>query len=148
MCPEFSYAKGKILATVEFITKEMEDFDKYFAEITWKEYKILEPIKAKALEKTVENILTALIEISGTISVEEGKSVENYYMAINEASVILGFDEETAVSLAKLAAQRNRIVHRYLDFKWEAIKSYKESEGLIREFLKRVLEKEKSKARF
>lgn len=34
MCPEFSYSKGRIPATVEFITKEMEDFDKYFADIT------------------------------------------------------------------------------------------------------------------
>lgn len=146
MSSEFSYAKGRIPATAEFITKEMDDFDKYFAGITWKEYKFLETIKAKALEKTVENILTALIEISGTISVEEGRTVENYYTAINEAASILGFDEETALSLAKLAIQRNRIVHRYLDFKWEAIKSYNESRDLLREFLKRVLEREKNKA--
>ncbi len=146
MCPEFSYAKGRIPSTVEFITKEMEDFDKYFADITWKEYKLLETIKAKALEKTVENILTALIEISGTISVEEGKTVENYFTAINEAASILGFDEEAALSLAKLAIQRNRIVHRYLDFKWEAIKSYKDNKGLLKEFLKKVLDREKNKA--
>lgn len=145
MSPEFSYSKGRILATVEFITKEMEDFDKYFAEMTLKEYKFLDTLRAKALEKTVENILTSLIEIAGAISVEEGKSVENYSTAINEASLILGFDEETALSLAKLAVQRNRIVHRYLDFKWEAIKSYKESRELIREFLKRVINREKNK---
>lgn len=146
MCPEFSYSKGRIPATVEFITKEMEDFDKYFADITWKEYKLLETIKAKALEKTVENILTALIEISGTISVEEGKTVENYFAAINEASSILRFDEDAVLSLAKLAVQRNRIVHRYLDFKWEAIKSYKDNKGLLKDFLKKVLDREKNKA--
>lgn len=143
MTPEFSYTRGRILASVNFISKEIEDFEKHFSKITWKQYKLLDPLKAKALEKTVENILTALIEIAGTISVEEGKTVENYASAIKEASLILNFKEEKSEMLSRLANQRNRLAHRYLDFKWEAIKTFKETKPLIVEFLKKVVNREK-----
>lgn len=143
MTPEFSYTRGRILASVNFISKEMEDFEKHFSKITWKQYRLLDPLKAKALEKTIENILTAVIEIAGTLSVEEGKTVENYAFAIKEASLILNFKEEKAEALSKLASQRNRLAHRYLDFKWEAIKAFKETKPLIVEFLKKVMNREK-----
>lgn len=147
MTPEFSYTRGRILASVNFISKEMEDFEKHFSKITWKQYRLLDSLKAKAFEKTIENILTALIEIAGTLSVEEGKTVENYAFAIKEASLILNFKEEKAEALSKLASQRNRLAHRYLDFKWEAIKAFKETKPLIVEFLKKVMSREKHSRR-
>jgi uncharacterized protein YutE (UPF0331/DUF86 family) len=143
MTPDFSYTRGRILASVNFVSKEIEDFEKHFSKITWKQYKLLDPLKAKALEKTVENILTALIEIAGTISVEKRKTIENYASAIKEASLILNFKEEKAETLSRLANQRNRLAHRYLDFKWEAIKAFKETKPLILEFLKKVISREK-----
>lgn len=147
MTPDFSYSRGRILASVNFTSKEIEDFKKHFSQITWKQYRLLDPLKAKALEKTVENILTALIEIAGTISVEEGKTVENYASAIKEASSILSLKEEKTETLSRLANHRNRLAHRYLDFKWEAIKSFKEAMPMVVEFLKKVINREKLRHR-
>jgi uncharacterized protein YutE (UPF0331/DUF86 family) len=145
MCPEFSYAKGRILPSVEFILKEMDDFDRHFSKISWNDYRVMDTLKAKAMEKTVENILTALIEIAGTIAVESEIIVESYSAALTEASLIIGLNEESAVALGKLAGMRNRLAHRYLDFKWETIKAYKGAKSLIKDFLKRVVSREKKK---
>ena len=54
MCPEFSYSKGRILPSIEFILKEMNDFDQHFPEMTWNNYRMLDSLKIKALEKTVD----------------------------------------------------------------------------------------------
>lgn len=145
MGPEFSYAKGRILSSVEFVLGEIDDFDKHFSEISWKDYRILDSLKAKAMEKTVENILTALVEIAGTIAVESEKIVENYSAALTEAGLITGLSEDSAITLGKLAGMRNRLAHRYLDYKWETIKAYKDAKPLINDFLKRVIDREKKK---
>lgn len=118
MGPDFLYAKGRILSSIEFILKEMEDFDKHFPEISWDDYRMLDTLKAKAMEKTVENILTALIETAGTIAVESEKIVESYAAVLTEAGLIIGLSEDSAITLGKLASMRNRRAHRYLDFKF------------------------------
>ena len=145
MCPEFSYSKGRILPSVEFILKEMNDFDQHFPEITWNNYRMLDSLKMKALEKTVENILTALIEVAGTIAIENEKIVENYSVALSEAALIIGLSEDKAVILGKLAGMRNRLAHRYLDFKWETIKAYINAKPSIKDFLSGVVAREKEK---
>ena len=145
MTPDFSYSKGRLISSVNFIVKEMEDFDTYFSGITWQDYRIMEPLKLKALEKTVENILTALIEISGVIVVEEEKLVEDYATVIEQASLLVGLTNNEATQLAKLARQRNRLAHRYLDFKWEAIKSYMDTKNSIKHFLQLATIREEKK---
>ncbi|MCL4477543.1 MAG: DUF86 domain-containing protein [Deltaproteobacteria bacterium] len=145
MTPDFFYSKGRVIASVNFIVKEMEDFDAYFSGITWQNYRIMEPLKLKALEKTVENILTALIEISGVIVVEEEKRVEDYATVIEQASLIVGLTSNEATQLARLARQRNRLAHRYLDFKWEAIKSYMDTRNSIKHFLQLTTIREEKK---
>ena len=145
MTPDFFYSKGRVIASVNFIVKEMEDFDAYFSGITWQNYRIMEPLKLKALEKTVENILTALIEISGVIVVEEEKRVEDYATVIEQASLIVGLTSNEATQLARLARQRNRLAHRYLDFKWEAIKSYMDTRNSIKHFLQLATIREEKK---
>lgn len=145
MTPEFSYSKGRLISSVNFIVKEMEDFDTYFSGITWQDYRIMEPLKLKALEKTVENILTALIEISGVIVVEEEKLVEDYATVIEQASLLVGLSNNEATQLARLARQRNRLAHRYLDFKWEAIKSYMDTKNSIKHFLQLATIREEKK---
>lgn len=145
MNQEFSYAKGRILPSIEFILKETADFDKYFTGISWQEYRTLDTLKAKAMEKTVENILTALIEVAGALAVETGKAVESYSSALTEAGLTMGLSEGESVILGRLAGMRNRLAHRYLDFKWETIRAYKEACPLIRELLGRIIEREKGK---
>ncbi len=145
MTTNFSYSKGRVLSSLNFILKEMDDFDRYFSGMTWQDYRTLDPLKLKALERTVENILTALIEISGVIVVEEEKQVEDYATVMEQASLITGLSGGEASQLARLARQRNRLAHRYLDFKWDAIKSYMDARKPIQHFLHLATRREEKK---
>ncbi len=141
---EFTYAKGRILDSVRFISDEMKEFQQDYAGKTWKEYQEDRKLQ-KLMERTVENILTALIEVCGTYLSEKGIAVESYGEALKEAGKSLGFSEEEQGNLVKLAVQRNRLAHRYLDFRWQAIKTYADQRDSIARLITLVLEKEEEK---
>ena len=84
------------------------------------------------MDRTVENILTALIEVCGTILVQEAVDMENYGEALAKCCKLLGLSEEEQRNLSKLAVQRNRLAHRYLNFRWQAIKTYVDSKDICR----------------
>lgn len=141
MGERFRYAKGRIIDTIEYILKEIEDYKNFFGKVSYEEYSKLEdPIKLKALEKTVENVLTALIELAGTISIEERKKVENYYSALKIGATIVGLEAKEIEEFAELAYERNNLVHRYLDLKWSAIKTFQDRLPMIVKFVKKALE--------
>jgi len=48
-------------------------------------------------------------------------------------------------NLSGLAIQRNRLTHRYLNFRWQAIKMYKDSKDVVLKLIQVVLEREKKK---
>ena len=141
---DFNYAKGRIEESIEFITREMEEFEKDYAAKDWKEYKQDNKLQ-KIIDRTVENILTALIEISGTVLVEEGISGHNYSEIFQKAGEFFNFTEEEQHNLSMLAVQRNRLAHRYLNYRWEAVKSYKKAVPMIKRLLVAVIEREKGK---
>lgn len=135
---EFSYAKGRIEESLQFIAREVKEFNSEYAAKTWQEYQKDGKLQ-KLMERTIENILTALIEICGTLLAEKGIAAENYSEVLKKAGQIFGFSEQEQADFAKLAAQRNRMAHRYLDYKWEGIQFYKEQNLLIQKFLKQLL---------
>jgi uncharacterized protein YutE (UPF0331/DUF86 family) len=139
---DFQYAKGRIEESVDFISKEMEEFEKDYAAKDWQEYKENNKLQ-KLIDRTVENILTALIEISGTIVVEEGISGRSYAEILVKVGQLFGFTDKEQEELSKLAVQRNRLAHRYLNYRWEAIRSYKKAAPLIRRLLVAAIEREK-----
>jgi uncharacterized protein YutE (UPF0331/DUF86 family) len=135
---EFTYAKGRISESVQFISREIEEFQKEYAQKTWKDYQEDTKLQ-KLMDRTVENILTALIEVCGTVLAERGMAAENYSEVLKETAKLLGFSSSEQENLAKLAIQRNRLVHRYFDFRWQAIKMYQEQQELIITLLERIL---------
>ncbi len=139
---DFQYAKGRIEESVDFISKEMEEFEKDYAAKDWQEYKENNKLQ-KLIDRTVENILTALIEISGTIVVEEGISGRSYAEILVKVGQLFGFTDKEQEELSRLAVQRNRLAHRYLNYRWEAIRSYKKAAPLIRRLLVAAIEREK-----
>lgn len=141
---DFQYAKGRIEESVDFISKEMEEFEKDYAAKDWKEYKENNKLQ-KLIDRTVENIFTALIEISGTIVVEEGISGRSYAEILVKVGQLFGFTDKEQEELSRLAVQRNRLAHRYLNYRWEAIRSYKKAAPLIRRLLVAAIEREKKK---
>jgi uncharacterized protein YutE (UPF0331/DUF86 family) len=139
---DFQYAKGRIEESVDFISKEMEEFEKDYAAKDWQEYKENNKLQ-KLIDRTVENILTALIEISGTIVVEEGISGRSYAEILVKVGQLFGFTDKEQEELSRLAVQRNRLAHRYLNYRWEATRSYKKAAPLIRRLLVAAIEREK-----
>jgi uncharacterized protein YutE (UPF0331/DUF86 family) len=142
--PEFRYAKGRILESVQFVSEEMREFETEYAETTWKGYQDDRKLQ-KLMDRTVENILTAIIEVSGTILTEEGIRVTSYADALIKCTRLIGFSEEEQERLSKLAVQRNRLAHRYLNFRWQAVKMFAEERGLVARLMERILEREEKK---
>jgi uncharacterized protein YutE (UPF0331/DUF86 family) len=140
--PEFKYAKSRVAESIQYLSEEIREFESEYADKTWKDYQDDKKLQ-KLVDRTVENILTALIEICGTILVEEGIGVDSYGDALKKSAKLLGFSEEEQDNLSRLAIQRNRLAHRYLNFRWQAIKMFGEQKNLIVKLVTRILERER-----
>jgi uncharacterized protein YutE (UPF0331/DUF86 family) len=143
--PEFKYAKGRIAESIQYLSEEIREFESDYADKTWTDYQNDKKLQ-KLVDRTVENILTALIEICGTLLVEEGIGVDSYSDALKKSAQLLGFSEEEQNNLSRLAIQRNRLAHRYLNFRWQAIKMFNEQKHLVIKFATQILGREKKKA--
>jgi len=142
--PELRYAKGRIAESLKFISEEMREFQDEYAQKTWQEYQQDKKLQ-KLIDRTVENILTALIEVCGAVLTEEGISSESYGAALRQCAGLFGFSTEDQENLASLAMQRNRLAHRYLNFKWQAIKMFKDHDQLVLKLLTRIFEREEKR---
>ena len=138
--PKFNYAKGRITDSLQFIATEIKEFEQDYIFKSWKDYKKDRKLQ-KLMDRTVENIFTALIEICGTILTQQGVSVESYAQVLSECAQRLGFSEEEQEILAKIALQRNRLAHRYLNFRWQAINMFIKNKSLILKLLTKISEK-------
>ena len=143
--PEFNYARGRVEESLQFITGEIKEFELEYASKKFNNYQEDKKLQ-KLMDRTVENILTALIEICGTILVQEGVDVENYGEALALCSKLLGLSEVEQENLSKLAVQRNRLAHRYLNFRWQAIQAYVNNKDVVLKIVDLILKREKNKS--
>jgi len=141
---DYRYAKGRIAESIQYISQELKEFEDEYVNKTWNEYREDKKLQ-KLMDRTVENILTALIEVCGTLLTEEGIPVESYSDALRKCSKYFGFSEEEQENLARLAIQRNRLAHRYLNFRWQAIKMFNEQKELVINLISVILEREERK---
>lgn len=140
--PEFRYAGGRILESIQYMSEELAEFQNDYAGRTFKEYQADRKLQ-KLIDRTVETVLTALIEVCGTFLTEEGIAVESYADALRKTSERLGFGERDQNDLAALAIHRNRLAHRYLNFRWQTIRFFSDRRDLIAAILARLLAREK-----
>jgi uncharacterized protein YutE (UPF0331/DUF86 family) len=138
---EFKYAKGRIAESLQFIMGELKEFEQDYAAKDWIAYRDDKKLQ-KLMDRTVENILTALIEVCGTVLTQEDVSVENYSQVLGECAKRLGLTAPEQENLAKLALQRNRLARRYLNFRWEAMCMFKEQRQVIGKILEKIIERE------
>lgn len=138
---EFSYAKGRIVESIQFISEEIKEFEQEYAGRTWQEYQSDRKLQT-LMDRTVENTLTALIEVCGTTNTLRGVSVESYADAVKKTSEWLGFSEKDQQDLAKLAIQRSRLAHRYLNSRWQAVRLFKQRVDLVVRMATEILAKE------
>lgn len=141
---EYRYAKGRVAESIQFISQELKEFEEDYAGKKWTEYQHDRKLQ-KLTDRTVENILTALIEVCGTILTEEGIPVENYSETLRKCGKYFNFTEEEQDHLGKLALQRNRLAHRYLNFRWQAIKMFSDQKELVKKLIKIILEREEAR---
>lgn len=139
--PDFTYAKGRISETIQFILKEMDEFEKEYLHKKSTEYQN-DPKLQKLMDRTVENILTAFIELSGTVIAEENISGESYSDVLKKCAKFMGLSENEQETLSKLSVQRNRLAHRYLNFRWQAIQMFIESKEIIKKLISLILKKQ------
>jgi len=75
--PEIRYATGRIAESIRFLTEEIREFNEEYANRSWKDYQDDKKIQ-KLMDRTVENLSTALIEVCGTVLADEGIGTESY----------------------------------------------------------------------
>jgi len=141
---EYRYARGRIVESIQFISQELKEFEKDYSNKNWTEYQGDNKLQ-KLIDRTVENILTALIDVCGTILTEEGIAAESYADALKKCSKYFGFSEEEQGKIANLAIQRNRLAHRYLNFRWQAIKMFNEQRVSVIQLISLILEREEKR---
>lgn len=141
---EFKYAKGRIIESLQFIAGELREFDQEYAFKTWEDYQSDKKAQ-KLIDRTIENILTALIEVCGTILTQQNIAVENYAQVLSECAKKFSFSVQEQEALSKLALQRNRLARRYLNFRWQAVAMFKEQRPLINRILAKIMDYEEGK---
>jgi hypothetical protein len=65
--PEFTYAKGRVSESIQYLSEEIREFESEYADKTWKDYQNDKKLQ-KLMDRTVENVLTALIEFETAAS--------------------------------------------------------------------------------
>mgnify|MGYP001571084179 FL=1 len=64
---------------------------------------------------------------------------------IKRTGELFSFSDDEQGTLAKLAIQRNRLAHRYLNFRWQVMKFYSDNKTLIQRLVSLILEMEVKK---
>src|SRR3989304_8676901 len=105
--PEFRYAHGRIVDSIRYLSEEMKEFQDDYADRPWQDYQKDKKLQ-KLIDRTVENILTALIEVCGAFLTKQGIAAESYSDALRKAACLLDLTEQEQNDLAGLALQRNR----------------------------------------
>ena len=121
---------------------QIKEFEDDYASKSREDYEKDKKLQ-KLIDRTVENIFTALIEVCGTILTQEGIPIENYTQILKECAELFGLSEQEQEELSKLALQRNRLAHRYLNFRWQAVGAFAKLKPVILRLLAKVLEREK-----
>ena len=136
--PEFRYSRGRIQESIRFISEEMKEFEEEYSRKTKDDYQDDRRLQ-KLIDRTVENILTALIEIAGTFLTEKSIAADSYADALRKCAQKLDLSEGDQEKIASLAFHRNRLAHRYLNFRWQAVEDFSGKRVLIAKILSLLL---------
>jgi uncharacterized protein YutE (UPF0331/DUF86 family) len=104
--------------------------------LSWEVYQT-DPVQRRNVERLVENVVNASIDISRTIIDSEALPVPDTYREIVQSmSLVAGFDKDNCERMSHQVRLRNVISHQYLDIRWSSIKRFiDETEPLYRKFV-------------
>jgi uncharacterized protein YutE (UPF0331/DUF86 family) len=130
--------KQRLLKHLDFLETEIRDYPK-FLNLSAAEYRD-DIDKKRNVERWVENIINASIDISKVILTIEGRNLpDNYKDIVLSISAVKGLDIDSSESISRWVKFRNIISHEYLDIRWASIKRFiGETEPLYKDFLDKV----------
>ena len=129
--------KAVFVEHVVFLENEFEDIET-FKVLTWKEY-LEERDKRRNIERWIENLVMAALDIAKIILASERKDVPETYQSTLKTFWTLYIDSRHATQFSKFADLRNIVVHEYLDIRWKRIQKFiHEAQELYPEFIKTV----------
>ncbi|OGM98835.1 MAG: hypothetical protein A2817_02865 [Candidatus Yanofskybacteria bacterium RIFCSPHIGHO2_01_FULL_39_8b] len=111
-----------------FVNSEFEALKEYFS-FSWSEYQG-DDKKRKIVERTIENIMNACIDISKIILSSKRRVVPDTYREIvRQAGLIPPFTLEISKRLSDWVDLRNILAHEYLDYRWKEVRDFLENCG-------------------
>ncbi len=128
--------RRRLIRAVDFLESELKESSKFNA-LSQREYEI-DSDKRRNIERWVENIVNASIDIAKIILASEKKPLpETYAEVILNLGLLEEFNNEASRQLAEFARLRNILAHEYLDLRYYKIKKFSgEAERLYSVLLK------------
>ncbi|MBM3253830.1 MAG: DUF86 domain-containing protein [Candidatus Omnitrophica bacterium] len=113
----------RLLKIIDFLEIELSDIEKYKG-LTLLTYK-KDREKRRSVERWIENIVNASLDIAKVILVAKDKEIPDTYKEYFIETCGIGLvDEEMAEKLAEGVKIRNILAHQYLDVKWNGIEKF------------------------
>lgn len=136
--------KLKLVPHINYLEKELQFLPKYRNEVDWKIYQSVRE-KRLEIERWVECLINVTLDISKIlITLREDEIPETSREILFKVASLVYKEEEKAETFSKLAKTRNTLAHRYLDIRWQDIKSFMQTAQDIYppflEYMKKELE--------
>jgi len=125
----------KLLKRLRFLENELTEI-KEFKKLTFKEYKD-DKVKKRNIERWVESIINATIDIAKLILASEKKEMpRSYEEALRDFGILTGLTGKKSIKFSRFANLRNILAHEYLDILYSKIQDFiKESPDLYKKIL-------------
>lgn len=115
--------QDNLIKLVNFIETELNDFNKY-QDLTFETY-TTNRVKKRSVERWVENIINASIDIAKILLASEKKQLPDTYGDILKLLIAMpNFNEEISNKLASFVGLRNILAHEYLDLRFKQIQEF------------------------
>lgn len=129
--------KAILIEHLIFLENEFKDIEK-FKKMRWEEYSENRD-KRRNLERWVENVVMASLDIAKIILSSEKREVPQTYKDTLRRFGDLYFNPSFAQRFSEFADLRNIVVHKYLDIRWEKINKFVKKAGkLYPKFIEKI----------
>lgn len=113
----------RLRVRIDYLKDELKELER-FKKITWREYRN-DRDKRKIIERWVEIILNATIDIAKIVLASEKKEApRSYEEALFNFATFVGFGLEEAREFSKFAMLRNILAHEYLEILYSKIQLF------------------------
>lgn len=123
-----------------FLDSERKDLSSFIS-FSWIDYQ-KNAERRRSLERLIENLINAAIDISKIILASEKRSIpKTYKEMLSQVGIVSHFSADVSEKLSRWAELRNILSHEYLDIRWKQISDFLEHAPAIFEaFIKSARE--------